>query len=105
MRGGPRRPQVVGDGFDEQGREVLTYIEGEIINPTPWSDEAIHELGRLIRLLHNATASFRPPEETPCRPWFCREVGTPDIIGHCDPAPWNVVSRHRKPVALIDWEM
>jgi hypothetical protein len=28
-------PRVVGDGFDEQGREVLTYVEGEIINPAP----------------------------------------------------------------------
>jgi thiamine kinase-like enzyme len=28
----------------------------------------------------------------------------PNIIGHCDAAPWNVVSRHGKPIALIDWE-
>ena len=92
-------PRVVGDGFDEQGREVLTYIEGEIINPAPWSDQAIHKLGRMV-----ATASFRPPADTLWRPWFGRKVGTPDIIGHCDAAPWNVVSRHGKPVALIDWE-
>jgi hypothetical protein len=97
-------PRVVGDGFDDQGREVLTYIEGEIVNPAPWSDAAIHELGRLIRRLHDATASFRPPADTLWRPWFGREVGTPDIIGHCDAAPWNIVSRHGKPAALIDWE-
>ena len=42
-------PSVVGDGFDEQGREVLTYIDGEIINPAPWSDEAIHELGVITK--------------------------------------------------------
>jgi hypothetical protein len=97
-------PRVVGDGFDEQGREVLTYIEGEVINPAPWSDEAIHELGCLIQRLHDATTSFRPPADAIWRPWFGREVGTPDIIGHCDAAPWNIVSRHGKPVALIDWE-
>lgn len=28
-------PCVVGDGFDEHGREVLTYIDGKVINPTP----------------------------------------------------------------------
>ncbi|WEX74015.1 phosphotransferase [Sinorhizobium numidicum] len=97
-------PRVVGDGFDEQGREILTYIEGEVINPAPWSDEAIHELGNLIRRLHDATASFRPAPDTLWRPWFGREVGTPDIIGHCDAAPWNVISRHGQPVAFIDWE-
>ncbi|GFE91750.1 phosphotransferase [Steroidobacter agaridevorans] len=98
-------PRVVGDGFDEQGREVLTYIEGEVINPTPWSDEAIHELGRLISRLHAATASFRPAADALWRPWFGRQVGTPDIIGHGDAAPWNVISRDATPIALIDWEV
>jgi hypothetical protein len=98
-------PQVVGDGFDAQGREILTYVEGEVINPAPWSDDAIHELGHLIRDLHNATASFRPSASVTWRPWFGREVGTPGIIGHCDAAPWNIVSRQGKPIALIDWEV
>ncbi|MDK1388608.1 phosphotransferase [Sinorhizobium sp. 8-89] len=97
-------PRVVGDGFDEQGREVLTYIEGDVINPAPWSDEAVHALGGLMRRLHDATASFRPPADALWRPWFGRNVGTPDSVGHCDAAPWNVVSRNGKPVALIDWE-
>jgi hypothetical protein len=97
-------PRVVGDGFDELGREVLTYVEGEVINPAPWSDQAIHELGCLIRRLHDATASFQPPPDAFWRPWFGRTIGTRDIIGHCDAAPWNVVSRNGKPVALIDWE-
>jgi Phosphotransferase enzyme family len=97
-------PRVLGDGFDELGREVLTYIEGEVINPSPWSDEAIHELGTLIGRLHEATATFRPPPDASWRPWFGREVGEPNIIGHCDAAPWNVISRQGMPVALIDWE-
>jgi thiamine kinase-like enzyme len=32
-------------------------------------------------------------------------VGTPDIVGHCDAAPWNIVSRQGQPVALVDWEV
>jgi hypothetical protein len=28
-------PCVVGDGFDQQGREVLTYVEGEVIARPP----------------------------------------------------------------------
>src|SRR5262245_35293064 len=98
-------PRVAGGGFDKQGREVLTYIEGDVINPTPWTDEAIHELGGLIRQLHDATASFQPLADSILRPWFGREISAPDVIGHCDPAPWNIVSRNGKPVAMIDWEV
>jgi len=98
-------PRVVGSGFDEHGREVLTFLEGEIINPAPWTDDAIAELGAVIRRLHDATASFDPPDGAIWRPWFGRKIGKPDIIGHCDAAPWNIVSRDGKPVGLIDWEV
>lgn len=97
-------PRVVGDGFDERGREVLTFIEGDVINPAPWSDDGIHGLGCLMRQLHDSTASFRPAADAHWRPWFGREIGRADIISHCDAAPWNIVSQHGKPVALIDWE-
>ncbi len=98
-------PRVVGSGFDGQGREILSFLEGEIINPAPWSDDAIAELGALIRRLHDATASFVPPAGAIWRPWFGRDVGEPNIIGHCDAAPWNIVSRNAKPIGLIDWEV
>jgi len=98
-------PRVIGPGFDEQGREVLTYVEGEIINPAPWTDDGIAGLGALLRRLHDATASYQPPNGAIWRPWFGRQVGTPDIIGHCDAAPWNIISRQGQPVALVDWEV
>jgi hypothetical protein len=97
-------PRVVEPGFDEAGREVLTYMEGDIINPCPWSDEAIHDLGTLLRQLHAVTASFEIPLGATWRPWFGRTVGTPDIVGHCDAAPWNIVSKAGRPIGLIDWE-
>jgi aminoglycoside phosphotransferase (APT) family kinase protein len=97
-------PRVVGSGFDKQGREVLSYVEGEVINPAPWSDEAMQRLGEMIRRLHDTTRSFSPPPGTLWRSWFGRKLGTPDLIGHCDAAPWNIVSRAGLPVALIDWE-
>ena len=39
--GFPGSPRVVGDGYDDQGREVLTYIKGRIAHPRPYTDEAI----------------------------------------------------------------
>lgn len=98
-------PRVIGPGFDAQGRETLTYIEGEIVHPRPWHDDAIVAIGRMVRKLHDATASFRAPDDAIWRPWFGRAVGGPHrVIGHCDAAPWNIVARGGKPVALIDWE-
>jgi hypothetical protein len=97
-------PRVIGSGFDEQGREMLSYVEGKVINPAPWSGEAMHCLGEMVRRLHDTTRSFAPPPDALWRPWFGRELGTPSLIGHCDAAPWNIVSRDGLPVALIDWE-
>lgn len=98
-------PRVVGSGFDAQGREILTYMEGEFVHPGPWHDDAIVAIGRMIRKLHEATASFRAPDDAVWRPWFGRNLGGPRcVIGHCDAAPWNIVARCGMPVALIDWE-
>jgi hypothetical protein len=40
-------PQVIEPGFDDQGREMLTFIEGEVRPTGPWSLEAAFEIGRL----------------------------------------------------------
>ena len=34
-------PRAVGDGYDERGNEVLTYIEGQVQHPHPWSDDGM----------------------------------------------------------------
>jgi hypothetical protein len=98
-------PRVVGTGFDPQGRETLSYVAGECVNRGPWTLESVAAIGRLLRALHAATASYRPPPDAIWRPWFGRALGGPArVIGHCDVAPWNIVVRDGRPVALIDWE-
>ncbi|MET8156851.1 phosphotransferase [Sphaerisporangium sp. NPDC005289] len=98
-------PQVVGDGFDADGNEVLTYIEGTIVHPQGWSDEAIWQVGRLLRDLHNATAGFRPPPDAAWQPWWMHRTGPDSVIGHCDAGPWHTVVRDGQPVAFIDWTL
>jgi phosphotransferase family enzyme len=99
-------PRVVGAGFDGSGRETLTYLEGEFVHPGPWSDDGVARLGVLLRELHGATASFRPPPTAVWRPWFGRAMGGERrVIGHCDTGPWNIVARSGHPVGLIDWEV
>lgn len=98
-------PRVVGSGFASDGRETLSFIEGEVIDPKPWSLEGAVAIGRLLRELHNAVASYRPLAGAIWPPWFGRELGGPDrIISHCDVAPWNIVAIKGLPVGIIDWE-
>jgi hypothetical protein len=98
-------PRIAGSGFDEQGRETLTFIEGEFVHPGPWSDEGLVQVGHLLRRLHDTTASFVPPVDAVWQPWFLREIGeNKSVIGHGDLAPWNTLTHEAMPIALIDWE-
>ena len=96
-------PRVVDDGFDADGNEVLTYIEGAIQHPRPWTDDGIWHVGQMLRRLHDATATFTPPEDSLWQPWLFH-LGAPSaVIGHCDTGPWHMVVRDARPVAFIDW--
>ncbi len=98
-------PRVVGTGFDSDGRETITFVEGEFLERGPWSLEAIATIGQLLRDLHTATASFRPPQDAVWWAWFGRSLGGPaHCFGHCDVGPWNIVTRQGLAFALIDWE-
>lgn len=99
-------PRLIGSGLDEDGRETLGFIEGEFTHPGPWSLDGAFAVGRFLRELHAATATFQPDPDTEWPPWFGRNIGdgSPKIISHCDVAPWNIVARDGLPVALIDWE-
>jgi hypothetical protein len=98
-------PRLAGSGFDAQGRVQLNYIEGDLQATGPWSLEATHAIGRLVRELHDAARTFDPPIGVSWYPWFGRDLGRgPRQIGHCDIAPWNIIVRDGQPVALIDWD-
>ncbi len=58
-------PRVL--GLDEEGREVLTYLDGES-GPQGWApvidDAGLARFARLLRTYHDAVAGFRPPPES-----------------------------------------
>ncbi len=98
-------PRVIGSGFAPDGREMVSYIDGSSPQPFAWAEEHVSEVGRLLRDLHAAAASFVPAPDTAWRPWFGRELpGQRPVFGHCDPGPWNIIARGGRPVALIDFE-
>jgi len=91
-------PRVVGDGYDDQGREVLTWIPGRILHPRPYTEEQVWQVGRLLRSLHEATASFQPPPEAVWQPWTLHSRAPEAIISHCNVGPWHVIVREEQPV-------
>jgi Ser/Thr protein kinase RdoA (MazF antagonist) len=98
-------PRPVGDGFDADGREAVTYIPGTSPHPGAWPYQAVSAIGALLRRLHDATQSFQAPEDARWQPSFVRLLpGHHPVIGHGDLGPWNVVAQDGIPVAFIDWE-
>ena len=97
-------------GFDERGREVLSYLAGDVAHrPYPaWvaSDEVLTGLARLVRAAHDAAAGFVLPAGAA---FDTEDVAGPDeppeLVAHADVTPENVVVRHGRPVALLDWDM
>jgi aminoglycoside phosphotransferase (APT) family kinase protein len=101
-------PRPLGVATDGAGRPTLRYryVEGEAAPTGPWGLEGVVAIGRRLRELHEATASFRPPRDAVYKLWFGRALGGPRrVIGHCDVAPWNLIARGGLPVALVDWEV
>jgi Ser/Thr protein kinase RdoA (MazF antagonist) len=98
-------PRVIGDGFTEDGREMLSFVPGDSPHPRPWNDDAIFQVGRLLRELHEAMSTFTPPQDAIWRPWFGRDLaGSHEVISHCDLGPWNIIAREGMPLAFVDWE-
>jgi len=98
-------PRPVGSGFDGDGNEVLTFIEGRSLQPAPWDDGAIVILGQMLAGLHAATRSFRPDPHAVWCDWFGRSLGNPTgCFGHGDLGPWNIMAVDGVPSGFIDWD-
>lgn len=93
-------------GIDERGREVLTYLEGETadypLKSYMWSNEAIQDVARLMRRLHDASTDFEwssdwsPIDNTP-RPL--------EVICHNDFAVYNTIFHKGKASGIIDFDL
>jgi Ser/Thr protein kinase RdoA (MazF antagonist) len=85
-------PRLIGSWLTAEGREVLTFIEGEFTQSGPWSLDGALALGRLLRDLHEATRSFRPPPDAIWRPWHGRSLGGPDVVSATAMSPRGTLS-------------
>jgi hypothetical protein len=95
-------------GVDDEGRDVLTFIEGDVpLPPYPrWAltDVALSDLGRLLRSYHEATMGFDASSATGWSDEWSDPVGG-EVICHNDLFPENVVFRGSRVVAVIDFAM
>ena len=92
-------------GIDEQGREILTFVEGEPAHaPVPAADQVVWELGRLLRRMHDAQVGFEPPADAEWQR-FPGEEPDGEVICHDDLFWTNVVCRDGLPAVLIDWDL
>jgi hypothetical protein len=96
-------------GFDDHGRQMLTYLPGEVIgNQASWpawvyADSTLIQVGERIRRIHDATADFVPPKD---ERWFTGRTMQPGwIVGHQDAAPYNAAMDGDRLVGFFDWDI
>lgn len=95
-------------GQDDRGREILTFIEGEVaIRPWPaWvADESrALSVARLLRRLDDCMISLGLPTDLDLGP--SPTIGPPPtFLGHRDVTPENTVFRDGRAIALIDFDL
>jgi Phosphotransferase enzyme family len=96
-------------GIDGQGREILTFLEGETVGSSlPWpawthAEGTLAQVARWLRCYHEVAADFIPPDGAVWRMGGRWRPGL--IIGHNDAAPYNSVWRAGRLAGFIDWDM
>lgn len=93
-------------GIDEEGREILSYIEGEAGNDPlkayMWSDDVLQNIAKMLRLYHDAVSDFtitedwKPIDNTPNKL---------EVICHNDFARYNIIFNDNRPVGIIDFDV
>jgi len=100
-------------GRDEKQRLILEYVPGTMADALPaMTQSELRRVGGLIRALHDAVATFRPPPDAswhvllpaPDAPDIIpADPARADLICHHDVAPWNLV-RDGDRWVFIDWD-
>ncbi|MBF8192061.1 phosphotransferase [Nonomuraea sp. K274] len=112
--GFPGAPRFL--GIDTAGREVLTFVPGEVAGrPRPaWiaDEDRLASVGRLVRDYDDAVAGFVMPQGVRTGFPISEPPGVPpappypaEVAGHMDYTSDNIVFRDGKAAALIDFDL
>ena len=96
----PHVPRVL--GFDEQGREMLDFLPGRVIDTEAesLSEAQIASLVSWTRDFHAAVAGFDHPG-----PWRYFAAERPTLVGHNDIAPYNACFDGDDLAGVFDWDL
>jgi hypothetical protein len=95
----PHVPRVL--GFDERGRESLTYLPGRVVIDTELlTDAQLASVVGWTRTFHAAVAGFAHPG-----PWRYFPLPSPTLVGHNDIAPYNVCFDGDDLAGVFDWDL
>jgi hypothetical protein len=95
-------------GFDDQGREVLSFVPGEVVGTSrPWpgwahSEDALFQVACWLRDFHAAVRDFVPPADAVWREGGTWRPGL--IVGHNDAAPYNAAWADGRLAGFFDWD-
>jgi 8-oxo-dGTP diphosphatase len=97
-------PRVL--GYDERGREVLTYLPGQVVYaPERRMDDAqLADLMRWLRAFHEASASFRPEGVVAWR-FEKRALAEHEIVCHHDVGWYNLAFTGQRLTGVFDWDV
>jgi aminoglycoside phosphotransferase (APT) family kinase protein len=91
-------------GYDEVGREVLSYISGDVPHEMPewvWSEVVLTDVARALRQWHDATSRF----DLVGAVWSSEAHEPGEVICHNDFAPYNCVFRDGRFAGAIDFDL
>jgi len=92
-------------GVDGQGREILTFIGGDVLATLPpetlWRTSVLRAAAGLLRRLHDASSPLTTLEAT----WRSDRHPPVEVICHNDFAPYNLIVRDDRLVGVIDFDM
>ena len=98
-------------GTDEQGREVLTYVEGvagalglQRLPAAFQTLDACRAIGAWLRRFHDAQQGFAPDPALPWRVSPGRPLGAGEVVVHHDVGTYNTVLRPDGSFAVIDFD-
>ena len=96
-------------GFDEQGREILTFLPGETVGrrkPRPaWvhAEDTLIQVARWMREYHRTVAEFVPPPDAVWRGGGTWSPGL--IIAHNDATTHNAAWQQGQLTGFFDWDV
>lgn len=94
-------------GFDEQGREIMSFIKGEVCHDLLYQNAAslkvLTSAAKLLRTYHDVSQNFLNVEPA-SKDWMLACKNPQEVICHGDFALYNLVLDGEQAIGMIDFD-